>query len=539
MISEFDSALRMTNGLLLAYDNVTEEKINEAVDQIRLLQIGGGLKSVDLDMLKARLIEIFHAKMDQARILEGKERRMPWLKTFKAEEKSNWHFWEDYKKYLKEVKMYPNAVVNELENITDTILDKLFDPNQTNVVLHKKGMVVGQVQSGKTSNYTGLICKAADSGFNFIIVLVGMHNNLRSQTQLRLDEGFLGFDTQYERAYNLHSETRMGVGKLSTPHNHPVAHSFTSSFEKGDFNKRIAEGQGFNFNTNETILLVVKKNKNVLDNLYNWLTSKIAPEKQCSTKSLLVIDDEADNASINTKKDGDASSINDCIRKILRKFQKVGYVGYTATPFANIFIPLQDDDLFPQDFIINLPTPSNYIGPQQVFGTSDDGEENDNAILPIVRIISDYESFVPTKHKKNDPKPTRKDVPASLEEAIKCFILTCAIRWARGQEHEHNSMLVHVSRFQSWQNQIKDLVEEVFNYYKEELIYGDKEMEASFRRLYEEDDSGYISYKTVTEQVLESKYDDPEIRFIQWQEVLPCLRKAVKKIEIHSICLSR
>ena len=142
MINEFDSALRMTHGLLLAYDHVTEEHINEAVEQIRLLQLGGGLQSVDLDVLKAKLMEMFHATIEHARILEGKERRMPWLRAFKAEEKSNWHFWEDYKKYLKEVKLFPNAVVNELEDLTDTILDKLFDPNQTNVVLQKKGMEI-------------------------------------------------------------------------------------------------------------------------------------------------------------------------------------------------------------------------------------------------------------------------------------------------------------------------------------------------------------------------------------------------------------
>lgn len=533
MINEFDSALRMTQGLLLAYSNVTEANIDEAVAQIRMLQQGGGLKSVDLDVLKAKLMEMFHTTMEPARILEGKERRMPWLREFKAEEKSNWHFWEDYKKYLKEVKLYPKAVVNELENLTDTILDKLFDPNQKGVVLHKKGMVVGQVQSGKTSNYTGLICKAADSGFNFIVVLAGMHNNLRSQTQLRLDEGFLGFDTQYERAYRKGSESNIGVGKLPTPYSHPVAHSFTSSIEKGDFNKRLAEGHGFNFNTQEPILLVVKKNKSVLTNLINWLTAKIAPEEQCSTKSLLLIDDEADNASINTKKDGDPSAINDCIRQILRKFQKVGYVGYTATPFANIFIPLQDDDLFPQDFIINLPAPPNYVGPKRVFGT--DVEDDENCVLPIVRRINDFATFVPTKHKKDDTKPTKKDMPNSLKEAIKCFILTCAVRWARGQEHKHNSMLIHVSRFQSWQNHIKELVEEEFNYYKEELIYGDKGMEESFRRLYEEDGDGYLSYKTITQDVLNSDFKDPEIRYIPWSDVLPCLRKAVKKIEIKSI----
>ena len=536
MNNNFDKALSTASGYLRMSNHVTIDSINIAVSIIKSSMDNGIIPSVDIDILRQKLVDIFLSSMDHARILEGRERRFPWLMNFKAEEKSNWHFWEDYKRYLKEEKMYPNAVVRELEGLTDTILDKLFDPNQKNIVLHKKGMVVGQVQSGKTSNYTGLICKAADAGFNFIVVLAGMHNNLRSQTQLRLDEGFLGFDTQVERAYRLHSKANFGVGDLKPRYNnHPVAHSFTSSLEKGDFNRKIAEGYGLNFNTKDPILLVVKKNKSVLTNLFNWLTSTIAPEEQCSTKSLLIIDDEADNASINTRKDGDPSAINECIRKILRKFQRVGYVGYTATPFANIFIPLQDDDLFPRDFIINLPTPPNYIGPRRVFGTADDGDDTENEVLPIVRKINDYESFVPTKHKKDDPKPTEHDVPASLKEAIKCFILTCAVRWARGQEHEHNSMLIHVSRFQIWQNHIKELVESVFNYYKEELIYGDKEIEAEFRRLYEFDGPGYLSYKTITQQVIDSTYKDPEIKYIPWSDVLPCLRKAVKKIVVKSI----
>ena len=531
MIDELYSAIYLTSGLLQSYDVVTEASVDAAVNYIRMIKKEGGLQSVDLQVLKEKLMEMFHANMDHARILDDKERRKPWLKEFKANDQSEWHFWEDYKKYLKEIKLYPKAVVDELDGLTDSILDRLYNPNVKGVVLDKKGLVVGQVQSGKTSNYTGLICKAADAGFNFIIILAGMMNNLRSQTQLRLDEGFLGFDTQYERS----KTSAIGVGKLPTPYEHPIAHSFTSSIEKGDFNKRIAEGQGFNFNTSDPIILVVKKNKSVLTNLYNWLTAKIAPEEQSSSKSLLVIDDEADNASINTKKDGDPSAINDCIRKILRKFQRVGYVGYTATPFANIFIPLQDDDLFPRDFIINLPTPPNYIGPRRVFGTADDGDETELDLLPIVRKINDYESFVPTKHKKDDPKPSEHDVPASLKEAIKCFILTCAVRWARGQEHEHNSMLIHVSRFQVWQNHIKELVESVFNYYKEELIYGDKKIEAEFRRLYEFDEPGYLSYKTITQQVLDSNYKDPEIKLIPWSDVQPCLRKAVKKIEVKSI----
>ena len=283
MIDELYSAIYLTSGLLQSYDVVTEASVDAAVNYIRMIKKEGGLQSVDLQVLKEKLMEMFHANMDHARILDDKERRKPWLKEFKANDQSEWHFWEDYKKYLKEIKLYPKAVVDELDGLTDSILDRLYNPNVKGVVLDKKGLVVGQVQSGKTSNYTGLICKAADAGFNFIIILAGMMNNLRSQTQLRLDEGFLGFDTQYERS----KTSAIGVGKLPTPYEHPIAHSFTSSIEKGDFNKRIAEGQGFNFNTSDPIILVVKKNKSVLTNLYNWLTAKIAPEEQSSSISLL------------------------------------------------------------------------------------------------------------------------------------------------------------------------------------------------------------------------------------------------------------
>ena len=128
---------------------------------------------------------------------DGRERRAPWLSTFKQTH-TKWDFWKRYKEYLDEDKNFSPAAINQIDKLTDNVLDKLFDPNMEHVEICKKGLVVGQVQSGKTANYTGLICKAADAGFNMIIVLAGILNNLRSQTQARLDEGFLGFDTQFE-----------------------------------------------------------------------------------------------------------------------------------------------------------------------------------------------------------------------------------------------------------------------------------------------------------------------------------------------------
>ena len=147
------------------------------------------------------------------------------------------------------------------------------------------------------------------------------------------------------------------------------------------------------------------------------------------------------------------TAINKNICKIIKLFNRSAYVGYTATPFANIFIPLDKDDLFPKDFIINLPAPDNYIGPEKVFGTSANPDGNED-LLPIVFPVTDSDTFVPAGHKRDDPKPTIDDIPESLKTAIKCFIITCAIRIARGQENKHNSMLIHVSRFQAWQNHL-------------------------------------------------------------------------------------
>jgi hypothetical protein len=235
-----------------------------------------------------------------------------------------------------------------VDRLTDRTLDGLFNPTQ-NIILSKYGLVVGQVQSGKTSNYTGLICKGADSGFKLIIVLAGIHNNLRSQTQLRLDEGFLGFDTQHQRAFDQNG-IAIGVGRFDQS-GIGIAHSLTSSLEKGDFTAGAANSMGINFHTPDPIIAVVKKNSKVLERLLLWLTAQSVEmpdgRKVIRNKSLMMIDDEADNASINTNPDDDTSTrINTLIRDTLRLFDKSGYIGYTATPFANILFRLKKTKFF-------------------------------------------------------------------------------------------------------------------------------------------------------------------------------------------------
>lgn len=542
-----EQAIRIIRVMIGNTTSVTREQIEEHVTQV--LQMPN-FSELERDQLIREIESIYSVRVEDYRIIEREERRLPWLNAKRAE--TNWNFWSRYRSYLQDEKNFAPDTLNKLDRLTDRILDSLFDPT-ANIEIDKKGLVVGQVQSGKTSNYTGLICKAADSGYKLIIVLAGIHNNLRSQTQLRLDEGFLGFDTQHTRAFN-QNNIRIGVGRINRS---GVAHSLTSSLDNGDFTQGAANSSGFNFDTNEPIIAVVKKNPHVLRILHQWLSAQAIQEenghRKIRNKSLLLIDDEADNASINISNDPERrSSINGWITQIIGLFGKSGYVGYTATPFANIFIPIEEDNLFPRDFIINIPAPSNYIGPERVFGfRMVENDETSETVLPIVNRINDYQTFVPDRHRKGEyPDWKRPDevseailnhfylhMPDSLKKAIRCFILTCAIRRLRGSVNVHNSMLIHVTRFQNWQSIITAAVQKLFDYYRMGINQNDTDILEEFRATFEDDSEGYRSYVTVSNQILSSPLCDidPNIQVHSWSEVLPHLNDAASRIEIRAI----
>lgn len=520
-------AIRAIRILLPASSSVTPQQIEDAVTQILFVP---SFSAIDKATLIREVQSIYNIRMDEFRIIEKEESRLPWINDRKAS--IEWNFWNRYRDYLQDEKNYPETVLKQLDRLTDRTLDGLFNPNLHGII-SKYGLVVGQVQSGKTSNYTGLICKGADAGFKLIIVLAGIHNNLRSQTQLRLDEGFLGFDTQFQRAFNTGQHTiGVGIGKNALP-----VHSVTSSSDNGDFSARTTQ----TFNTNEPIVAVVKKNTKVLEKLFQWLSSQAGTnangERRINNKSLLLIDDEADNASINTNRDEDKSTkINEHIRNILRLFDKSGYVGYTATPFANIFIPIEEDQLFPRDFIINIQAPSNYIGPEKVFGIKvlEDDEVSD-AVLPIVNKIDDYQDFVPNGHKRDSELPD--SIPDSLRLAIKSFIITCAIRRFRGQETVHNSMLIHVSRFTNWQEHIKQLVENVFDFYRRGIEMKIPSIIEEMRQVFEVDTDSYKSYKTVSRQILntELRNIDSTTEIHGWNDISKHLHEAAVRIQVKKI----
>jgi len=521
--------------LLSESSSYTREEIEEAVDEVLKMKYFVG---ENREALIRRIEELYTIRQDEFGTILKEDENNPWLNEKRAEIDFENGFWGRYREYLEIEKNFAPDVINKLDRITDSILDNFFDPS-LKATVNKKGLVVGQVQSGKTANYTGLICKAADAGFGLLIVLAGIHNNLRSQTQIRIDESFLGFDTQHTRAFDQRS-IQIGVGDpyFGSP---IVAHSLTSSIEKGDFSQGAANALGLNFNTSEPIVAVIKKNPHVLRRIYQWLGAQTNEDSKLGrvirNKSLLLIDDEADNASINISNDPERqSSINGWITQILNLFGKNAYVGYTATPFANIFIQLDDQNLFPRNFIKNIPAPSNYIGPEKVFGFSPlDEDETSNEVLPIVNRINDYRDFVPDKHKKDDQKPS--SLPESLKKAIRCFIITCAIRRLRGQTTVHNSMLIHVSRFVLWQDHIAELVSNQFIYYRRGIDQNDPVILNEFKSTFEQDENGYRSFVTVSQQILNSELSslDSQIQVHKWSEVLQYLNDAAARIEVKSI----
>ena len=404
---------------------------------------------------------------------------LPWLADRRAS--IEWNFTRRYHRFLKERKGWALQTLLRSDDLTDRVLELLEDSRRPGP-WDRRGMVVGEVQSGKTSNYIELICKAADAGYKFIVVLTGATNSLRAQTQLRFDEGFLGWDTRLNLALDS-TNKRVGVGTLAGEQL-LMAIPSTNADEKGDFSRNIAK----QFNVmlgGDPVIMVIKKNGSVLRNLIGWARSlsPVGPNEPRPNTPLMVIDDEADYASVNTKPvgtgdDEDPTVINRRIRELLNAFEQSVYIGYTATPFANIFIyPDQDEgrygrDLFPRDFLINLPVPSNHVGPTKVFGLPKGPDDGIGPVpaLPLVRIVSDHQSQIPNVHRSNW---TIGGLPDSLTSAIRAFILVCAARAARGQERQHNSMLVHVTRFVDVQGQVADLVMTELRDLQNRIRYGD------------------------------------------------------------------
>jgi hypothetical protein len=427
------------------------DELRELIGTLNTLVAGGVVEADDLEKLARSIETRYSVSMGMGAIVDDGNFE-PWLDAAKKD--IDPFYWKRYQKLLVKNGL-PQDVVTKLDYVTDQILGRLGDPNK-NSEWDRRGMVVGHVQSGKTANYAGLICKAADAGYRLIIVIAGIHNNLRNQTQERIDEGFIGRDTG-RMATGSNKAKIIGVGEFEDDR---VPVSLTTAF--ADFNKSTANNNKSQIGSyNVPVVLVIKKNYNTLRNLIDWLKENSAKgDAEMIDQPMLLIDDEADNASINTKFGKQAvTTINGQIRDLLGAFHRSCYIGYTATPFANIFIdPEQDhemhgEDLFPKHFIMGLDAPSNYFGGKKVFidGVPDEGEPE------FLRFVDDNEDCLPMAHKIDQ---AINELPQSLHIALAAFLLARTIRNLRGQSDKHSSMLVNASRFTGVQGLLRNRLHE-------------------------------------------------------------------------------
>ena len=397
--------------------------------------------------LKANIV----VQMELGVLIKDRKKHLPWLSARCSE--LDFFFWNRYKRYLEEIKRWNPRVTGKLGQVSDEIIDYLGDP-QSDEPFQRRGLVLGDVQSGKTANYTAICNKAADTGYRVIIVLAGTMEKLRQQTQERLDAEFSGRMSQYLLDPKQDIENiPVGVGKYGQEKQISVFTSVTK-----DFDKNILQALKLSLrNVNTTVLFVIKKNKSILNNLIEWLKSNNGDARGEIDLPMLLIDDEADNASVNTRKeDEDPTAINDAIRRLLKLFRQASYLGITATPYANIFInpdstdEMRDDDLFPRDFIYSLAPPTNYIGAENIFGEK---AQFSNSLEELYE--QEIELFFPLNHRKN---LVVDELPASMKEAIAYFFLINGIRDVRGDNKAHRSMMIHVSRFTNVQDQISGLI---------------------------------------------------------------------------------
>ncbi|GGT27808.1 Z1 domain-containing protein [Streptomyces purpureus] len=373
-------------------------------------------------------------------------------------------YWPAYRRLLSE-KGWPESAVAGLDVATDSVVERLADPTSYETY-QSKGLVVGYVQSGKTANFTGVIAKAMDAGYRLVIVLGGTLNLLRAQTQRRLDMELVGRENilrgapEYESDYA--DDPAWPQGKFLSHGGLPSARGgfdivrmttrdndyksllqgiVALEFEKQEPNLPLHDPR--NLHRSSARLMVVKKNKTVLAKLVKDLNKIKTP---LSEIPVLIIDDESDEASVNTanptRPDAERTAINQKISELLSILPRAQYVGYTATPFANVFVdPSDTEDIFPRDFIVSLPRPSGYMGVQ-------DFHDLDSPIPPEERTFANSNE----KAHVRDILLSSDEDDTALQQAMDMFVLTAAMKLFRedqgGLGHryfQHHTMLIHES----------------------------------------------------------------------------------------------
>lgn len=410
------------------------------------------------ESVRVRYEEETELPIRRANVLSGTGGPRPW---FQQWDPSTGYYWLRQREYLIDRLGWNQADVGSLDDATDRILSHLEDARPSGPAeFDVRGLVMGYVQSGKTANFCALAAKAADAGYKLVIILSGLHNSLRLQTQRRIDRA-------------------LGIDPTGVPEPEPgrrwialTQRTLHGDFRAGSIDANVLQG-------NEHVLLICKKNQSVLRRLTRWMENR-AP----ASLPVLIIDDEADQASINTggnrprtQEDSDLapddldnpqqtddeldpSVINGLIRTLVRSFGRVSYVAYTATPFANVLINhLAIDrevfqDLYPRDFIVALPHPNGYTGAERLFGRDAlPGDYDGLAALDIIDLVPDHEVDLLTP-RGQDVDTYDPVVSPSMRTAFLDFVLATAARIHRAGTDVPATMLVHTHHRKPVQNRL-------------------------------------------------------------------------------------
>lgn len=460
-------------------------------------------------------------KVEMSSIIASSEvKDRSWIKPKEERE-----YWANLCSYLQ--KKGRGSSIDELDKHTEQILEHLAPSNSTQNT-EVKGLVVGYVQSGKTANMTALVAKAVDSGYRMVIVFGGVLNSLRQQTQVRFDQELTGGDSEVWQAnWKL-------LGRVDRPPRGKDWYRLTTAFpdspKKGDFqqsqaNPSIADGH-------RPILIVVKKNPKRLKALREYLQSSCRGSFKFP---VLILDDESDQATINTKySQGDVVATNKEIRELLKIFNIRSYVGYTATPYANILVDPTDNDedlgrdLFPKNFIYPIdPPPQGYVGARELFGINMDLPELDRPGLPIFEVIGLNELALLAG---KNPIDTIDMHTPKLMDALNSYILSCSLREGRGHASEDMSMLIHPSSYVSIQNKIATPVKKYLEYLKKMSIENPSKLLELLRPTFE---NSFQNVTNACNEQLKKTFILPSSLDSILKEIIECIYK-LQVVILHS-----
>lgn len=459
--------------------------------------------------------------------------RDPWNHKFNSADGPNWRQLYDYYTHTLG---WDYSRLSQLDQLSDVVLFELQDPDlAVNPKNSVKGLVVGYVQSGKTANYTAVTAKAFDAGYRLVIVLTGIHNSLRRQTQLRMEDELGLVPSSSERP------TASPTGQTGKPD--PIYPLSNSAFYGGDSIPATVSNAVV---SNQRSIFVIKKNVSVLNKLIDWLPGDF-------DKPVLIIDDEADQASINTNlgeevvidEDGNEQTVkerrtatNEAIIRLLNKFPRVSYVGYTATPYANVFIDAEDsEDLYPRDFIIPLPKPDGYFGPTEFFGDSIAGEgeglkPNSSSIVELVdssETVAFKEAEQKVRHwKANGSQPGELDLnlelPDGLRSAVERYLLTASAYHAIFGAQLPSAMLVQATPIQEIQLALKDSLSNLTSKMRAEWRY--------------DADASRVRWREAWEKLRERFFQDAS-RACDWNDIEPFLASLLGQyVGLEVLCLN-